>query len=303
MLGTDNHHLAAGVYLEFDSKYPHMNDTPRDLPKFHNPPVTEVALAVQFESLTALRATQLSLLWQDVFRVRFPKIEEHPPRAPAFEEFGIMRPKTIGVEIEHKFPVQRFWFLNEPETELIQVQQDRFIHNWRKRKGDEPYPHYDSIRDTFMIELEKFRHFLSGEQIGELIPNQCEVTYVNHIVQGEGWDRHGQFDQMFTVWASRYSDEFLPEAETVRFLAQYLIPDSEKKENQIGRLHINAQPGFHIIDNKPMIVLTLTARGRPLSGEGTEGVLSFLNIGREWIVRGFTSITTQDMHKFWERYI
>lgn len=303
MLGTDNYYSSAGVPLEFDSKYPPMNDTPRDLPKFREPPVTEVALAVQFETLTALRTIQLGVLWEKVFRERFPKFEEHPPRALAFEEFGIRGPKKIEVEIQQQFPVPRCWFLNEPETKLIQVQQDRFVHNWRKFKGDEEYPHYESIRDTFMSELEKFSQFLSREKIGELIPNQCEVTYVNHIFQGDGWDRHGQLDNLFTVWASRYSDEFLPEAETVRFLVQYEISGPEIEDDPIGRLHINAEPKFRTKDDKPIIALTLTARGRPFSGEGIEGVLPFLNKGREWIVRGFTSITTKDMHKFWERYI
>ena len=303
MLGTDNYNSSVGVRLEFDSKYSPMTDTPRDLPKFHNPPVTEVALAVQFDTLSALSAIHLGLLWQDVFRVRFPKQEDHPPRAPAFEEFGIRKPKTIEVKIEQQYPTPRRWFLNESETKLIQVQNDRFVHNWRKIKGDEDYPHYDIILDTFMRELENFRQFLSRKQIGELIPNQCEVTYVNHIFQGEGWDRHGQLDNLFPFWVSRYSDEFLPEAETVRFLLQYEIPDPEKEGNPIGRLHINEEPRFRTKDNKPIISLTLTARGRPFSGEGVEGVLPFLNLGREWIVRGFTSITTKDMHKLWERYI
>jgi hypothetical protein len=49
-----------------------------------------------------------------------------------------------------------------------------------------------------------------------------------------------------------------------------------------------------------MFLLTLTARGRPGS-DGIPGVLQFLDVGREWIVRGFTSITTATMHKIWGR--
>ena len=36
-------------------------------------------------------------------------------------------------------------------------------------------------------------------------------------------------------------------------------------------------------------------------GEDIEGAFLFLDIGREWIVRGFTSLTTKDMHKVWRR--
>ena len=44
-----------------------------------------------------------------------------------------------------------------------------------------------------------------------------------------------------------------------------------------------------------MFVLNLTARG--YLGHSTD----FLDIGREWIVRSFTEMTTKVMHGVWER--
>ena len=112
------------------------------------------------------------------------------------------------------------------------------------------------------------------------------------------WEKHGQLDEVMTVVSSDYSDAFLPKPEDIRFAARYVIPGEDG--NPIGRLHTSVEPAYRSADSKPIFVLQLTARGRPV-GEGIEGIFRFLDIGHEWIVRGFTSITTPRMHKIWER--
>lgn len=280
-----------------------MTDVSKPLPEFENPPVVEVALSVQFETLANLRTPQLGLLWQE-FRDRFPVTEEHPPLDAVFERFGVPAMVREGVRFQMlpAPPVPRCWFLNKEGTELVQVQQDRFIHNWRK-VGDKdrqptPYPRYDSVRRTFENELVKFRDFLSRNNIGDLAPNQCEVTYVNHIESGECWTNHGQLGELLSVFSPRYTDEFLAVPEDGRMSVRYLIPTSTGEP--LGRLHISVEPAYRASDDAPMFLLTLTARGRPAS-DGIPGVLGFLDIGREWVVRGFTSITTETMHKSWGR--
>ena len=271
-----------------------------DLPDFEDPPVTEVALAVQFESLTALRTPQVGLLWND-FRVRFPQIEEHAPLDPIVERFGEVKPPKVGVRLEmmQKPPVPRCWFLNENGTELIQIQQNRFAHNWRKTgQGDDPYPRYEHVRRTFETELGTFGSFLRRENVGELQPNLCEVTYVNHIVAGRGWDKHGQLDEVLALFAPKYSDAFLPDPEEIRLGAAYVIHGEDGQP--LGRLRISVEPAYRRSDDQPMFLLNLVARGRPV-GEGIDGVLRFLDIGREWVVRSFAAITTPKMHGIWGR--
>jgi len=274
-----------------------MSQTRPLLPNFANPPVIEVALSVQFNPLTELQAPQLGLLWNE-FRPRFSKAEQHPPLGSVVEKFGVREPRKVSVQFERGIPVPRCWFLNETGTELIQVQQDRFIHNWRKVGEEDTYPRYERIRETFEKELGTFRQFLAREGLGDLVPNQCEVTYVNHIVSGQGWEKHGEAGEVVMVWSSHYSDTFLSDPEDIRFAVRYVIPD--EAGNPIGRLHISIEPAYRVKDDKPIFVLELTARGRP-AGEGLEGALGFLDIGREWVVRGFTSITSPSMHKIWER--
>ena len=68
----------------------------------------------------------------------------------------------------------------------------------------------------------------------------------------------------------------------------------------LGRLHVVEEPRIKLEDGSPLIRLTLTARGAPTKKD-FGGVMAFFDIGREFIVRGFASITTAQMHRIWGR--
>lgn len=69
----------------------------------------------------------------------------------------------------------------------------------------------------------------------------------------------------------------------------------------VGRLHVELRPGTRKSDDAKLFVLTLTARGEPPSPDAA-GLLAFHDLGHEWIVRGFTDLTTERMHEEWGRY-
>jgi uncharacterized protein (TIGR04255 family) len=271
----------------------------RTLPDFESPPLTEVALSVQFEPLEKLRTAQVGALWT-VFRAQFPRTEDHNPLAPVFERFGM--PTTSAAEVRLEMletpPLPRVWFLNPEGTELIQVQQDRFIHNWRKVGQGDTYPRYEHVRDKFESEMTTFQDVLAREQIGRVVANQCEVTYVNHIVAGDGWQTHSQLANVVTVFRTAYIDDKLQEPEDAGLSVRYVLKDV--KGASLGRLHISAQPAFRRPDSRPMLVLTLVARLRP-PGDELEHVIRALDLGRDAIVRAFASVTTPEMHKLWRR--
>src|SRR4051812_7153289 len=174
---------------------------PDDLPDFRKPPVAETVLSLQFDPIERLTTVHVGLLWQQ-FRDQFPLIEEHPPLRPTFEKFEPPSPVQVEVTVEDKLPAPRVWFLNRPKSELIQVQADRFIHNWRKMESIEPYPHYEPIREKFRGEVATLEQFLKDEGLGTLGVNQCEVTYVNHIERAGVWQRHGQLERVLKNWSS-----------------------------------------------------------------------------------------------------
>jgi uncharacterized protein (TIGR04255 family) len=267
-------------------------------PEYDHPPVTEVVLSVQFETLPRLKGPLVGLLWTR-FRDRFPESEEHPPLPSVVETFGVnIQEMNVQFELMDSMPAMRTWFLTEPGDQLLQVQQDRFVHNWRKRAEADEYPRFDNLASSFREELIEFARFIDEEGIGEIAFTQCEVTYVNHIVGGEDWNIHEHPERLLRVWSGKYSDEFLPAPEDARVAIRYVVPGQDG--NPLGRLHIAANPAFLVRDKKPVMVLTLTSRCKPI-GQGLDAANSALNIGHEWIVRGFTSITTQEMHEVWGR--
>src|SRR5579864_3896626 len=153
------------------------------LPDFEEPPVVEVAISLQFNAFETLRSPQFGLLWNTFRKEGYSRIEEHGELEPAFEEFEAGPVPKVGIRVQtfdDAPPIQRVWFLNEKQDELIQVQRDRLIVNWRRGAQSEPYPRYPHILKRFRSALASFTEFTTSEKLGELIPTQCEVTYVNH---------------------------------------------------------------------------------------------------------------------------
>jgi uncharacterized protein (TIGR04255 family) len=268
---------------------------PIDLPDFDNPPVVEVLLSVQFDKLSGLKAPHVGLLWSQ-FEHDFPRTEEHPPLDPVFEAFESPVAASFNVEVVRGLPTPRVWFLNPSGGELIQVQADRFVHNWRKVGEGDQYPRYERIRERFMEELRLFQSFLAERNLGELSVNQCEIVYVNHLLVGAGWENWGEAEKVVKVWRGG-AGEFLPMPEDVRLQVRYII---EREQVSVGRLHVSLMPALRNEDQSPMFAMNLTARGRPPS-PSIEGAMEFLDLGRDWIVRGFTDLTTSNMHNIWRR--
>jgi uncharacterized protein (TIGR04255 family) len=158
-----------------------------DLPDFESPPVVETVLSVQFEPLVAVRTAHLGLLWEK-FRAKFPKVEERPPLDPVFEQFPEVARPRLGLQLQalDRLPVSRLWFVTDQGNEMIQVQPDRFIRNWRKEGQGEQYPRYEAGKKLFERDFGVFQEFLTDNRLGSPQVNQCEVTYVNHITAGRG---------------------------------------------------------------------------------------------------------------------
>lgn len=271
-----------------------LTSRPADLPDFEDPPVVETVLSVQFESIEGLHAAHLGVLWQD-FKATFPRSDERAPLDQIVEQFPETPRVRVGFQLQtsENMPVPRLCFLNEQGNQMIQVQRDRFIKNWRKEGEREEYPHYDeTIKPMFERDFETFEKFLERNKFESPSINQCEVTYVNHILSGEGWETFRDFDEIFNIWNPPRAD--VPgRVEDLRVHARFTIPGASG--DAIGRLHVDIQPAFRVSDNKPMYVFHLTARGHV--GIGFE----FFDIGRRWIVKSFASLTTPKMHRIWRK--
>ncbi len=213
----------------------------------------------------------------------------------SFEEKLVPKPE-ITVSLSDNPHDLRGWYLNHSETWLNQLQSDRFLYNWKKVKGNEIYPQFDTIQPEFTVNWGKFCEFLTDEDIANPELTQCEVTYVNHIEIGKGWDSFGEFDKVFAPWSGEFSGSFLPTPEKMTFNTTFLIP------NKKGRLHISAIPAIRRNDGKEIIKVEISARGRPINSI-LDAILEWFQIGHEWIVKGFTDLTTGHMYKIWRKTI
>jgi uncharacterized protein (TIGR04255 family) len=268
-----------------------MTSRPSDLPDFSNPPVVETILSVQFDRLAAARTAHFGLYWSEVYG-RFPETQERGELPQIIERLPELTSPRVGIQFEalEAPPTPRFWFANEVGTELIQLQRDRFIKNWRKVGEGDLYPRYEHVKEGFERDFSGFRDFAGRHQLGAIRVNQCEVTYINHILSGDGWSTHADISKVFTVWRQP-EGAFPGPAQDVMWNARFPITDNSG--GFIGRLDAYVQSVSRLSDGAPMFVLNLIARGQ--IGEGTE----FFDRGREWIVRSFKQLTTPDMHKIW----
>jgi uncharacterized protein (TIGR04255 family) len=271
-----------------------MSSDGRTLPDFENPPVTETVLDVCFNPLAKWGIPHFGLYWQAI-RGEYPNFKDKPPILLQRESFGAkeLRPLTIAFELMNQ-PEARCWFEDKTGARLIQIQHDRFIHNWRKTEERDEYPRYDLvIRPAFEVEWRRYLNFLDREQIGRPEVQQCEVQYINHI-DLTGWESFATLIEGVRQWPGTSAESFLPVPESLSVTTTYLMPENA------GRLRIISQPAIRSSDGRPLIQLNLVARGRPASSE-TEDILRWFDLGREWIVNGFSDFTSTEMHKFWKR--
>ena len=270
------------------------------LPEFERPPVIEVAASLQFEPLDAMKSVHLGEFWPDLRSLGLTAIEDHGALEPEVEDFGAVQlssPRITLRTFDDTLPLPRVWFLNEAKTELIQIQRDRLIVNWRQGATPEPYPRYKSVMERFKLAFDLFAKFVNARALGKIEPNQCELTYVNHLPVGQGWSKHGELGLVVTSWQEAYSDAYLSNPEDVSFRVRFRMRDGQEN---LGRLHIAVQSAYRTIDGQPIFVLTLTGRGKP-QPPTLEGAMNLFDSEHEWIVRGFASITTPEMHHVWGR--
>jgi len=256
------------------------------LPKFDNPPVIEVVCGITFAELEELRAVQLGYLW-DKLRPKYEHSKEMAPLRRAIEVFEEQR------QVEFQFsdipPLPRTWLLTANENGIVQIQKDRLLHNWKRVEPGEEYPHYEKVIQEFRDCLAQFEAFLNERSIGAVEPLQYELTYVNHVPQGDGWEEIGDVGNIFPDFAWRNTgDRFLPQPDTINWRTSFAMPQ------QSGRLHCVIRHTKRTSDKMPIFMLEMTARGMA-SEPSKEAMWSWFDLAHEWIVRGFAEITHESI--------
>lgn len=264
-----------------------------DLPEFARPPVIEVVCGVLFSELSSLLGAHIGLLWSKL-RAEFDHAREVAPLAPAIEVFT--EPRAVQIQLSNVPPLARTWLLTPKENGIVQIQKDRFLHNWKKVDPNDEYPRYGRVIQMFRERLSLFERFLSEHDLGVIDPRQYEMTYVNHIPEADGWSGLVDVGRVFPDIAWRFAGErFLPEAEQLNWRASFPMPE------QTGRLHASVRSTTRGPDKGRILLLELTARGMP-RGKSREEMWSWFDLAHEWIVRAFADLTHDDVRaKAWEQ--
>ena len=222
----------------------------------------------------------------------FPSVEERAP-------LPMMGPDPddpeVSLEVSDEAQAPRLWLQNEAGNRVLQLQQDRIVVNWQKGGSDDAYPRFATIRKSLVEAWDRLNQTMCDLQREVPSPSICEVLYVNHLGADQGWRSAEDTAALIAPWGGTMSDEFLPENPRGGFLLHYHLPDGR------GWLNVEAWTTGTRTDER-LMVLTLVSRGRA-SSPNLDGALDFMDLAHEWIVRGFTSVTTMEAHKKWRRTI
>jgi uncharacterized protein (TIGR04255 family) len=262
-----------------------MTARPTDLPDFDDPPVAEVVLGARFTTPDKLRVFHIGA-YRDLIKGDFPGFQEHPP-LPARDEPGLRL-------VPGPPPLPRSWFLDESGNKLIQLQTDRFIHNWRKVTGEETYPRYESIREEFVSRWGEFLSFLEAHGLATPTVTECELTYVNHIPDSTYRSETGEMPALFTFLSAHAAPSVCSGLESLECSLRYSLPGDP------GHLEVALGSAVRAHDQAEILRLDFSVRG-PLRDPQTTGMAEWFDRARETVVRSFMELTTEQAHRWWRR--
>lgn len=131
-------------------------------------PVIETALGMEFVagSFDAGQALEV----RDRLRESYPRVELLPalPPLPPLGLSGSFFGVSVG---SHP---NRWWFISEDDSHLVQLQQDRLLLNWRKTPGRAEYPRHHNLVPTFIRVLASV-----DDALGGVSPTSLETDYYN----------------------------------------------------------------------------------------------------------------------------
>jgi uncharacterized protein (TIGR04255 family) len=249
---------------------------------YRNPPITEMFCGLVFEPIATLKIPHYGLFWNE-FRTDYPYCQHAAPigfSPPNDESFGL--------------PLPRIWFLSKSENTLIQLQTDRIIFNWRRLKPEDKYPKYCSVVSEFRSKLELFTKFIEYHQLGRLKPVTCELSYINHIPKGQGWEKLTDLSNVLAdfCWNST-KERMLSEPRDLKLQSTFAIPDSR------GSLTLAVGRQIGTVDKIPMIVLQLTANGLG-PDHSSDAIWKWFDNSHELINVAFEELTTSSIRELWK---
>lgn len=262
--------------------------------EFVNPPIVELVLGAQFSPLTKLTAGHFGLFWKELGD-DWAEPEDAPLIDDQFELFDRPRwraPTGPQLRIEPVRLPGRFTLKHKGRDRLLQMQGTRFHLNWQKREGF--YPSYRRLIAEFEEMFARFAAFTRAAGLGEPVPNQWELTYIDAFPRGDYWTTPADWATFLPgLFGSLFPTDGLGLA-----LEHRAAEWSYEIQPRRGRLHIAAGPGRVGADGRDALLLQMTARG-PVGRDGAETLRAGLDLGHEAAFGAFLRVVSDEARQRW----
>jgi uncharacterized protein (TIGR04255 family) len=252
---------------------------------FDKPPVVETSLGFFIAKITGWNVLHFGALWEH-FRNKYPLTEFPPP---------IIQP-ILGSQVtlqwsasESMIPL-RALFTDESRTQLVQIQNDFFLHNWRKTDKTPDYTHFEQVLPLFKQDWSTYLEFLKAQHLDRPKVLRCEMSYFNHIVRGQDWEDFEDLSRLFRMWRGFEKGGVFRHLES----AAFNIAQSIGK----GKAQIFVTPGVRAADGKEILQMNLTASTVPNGSEDNE-LFEALTQCHQIALKAFDGFVTDESLKKW----
>jgi uncharacterized protein (TIGR04255 family) len=256
---------------------------------FEHTPLDEVVCGVRFEGVE----------WGDIhfglfyaeLNGRYPQIQRRAP-LPPFVFDPTIQPAAIQVTWANEPDLPLLWYESPASPFLLQVQRDAFLVNWRRQSGRFTYPHFrrraggpGGVWDQFLAEWQLFRMFCTTQNIGTPHVLACHLAYINHMVQGDSWDKPIDLSRWFRFLTTLKS-----------FESPSVVSMSVRYQVQELTISLNVRPGIRTTDQKSLYIIDSVVTEKLSSQNALEAWFDRAHAG---IVRQFVDQTTEEAHEKW----
>jgi uncharacterized protein (TIGR04255 family) len=206
---------------------------------FTNPPIVEIVLGVQL-SESVFTNEEIVSIYTSYLKDNFPKIEENLPLPSIVEEYNNQTITTILPGFN-----SRKLFISKNDNEVIQLQSNRILFNWRKINDTALYPRFENVFENLL----NYLNLIDKKIKCKHLINQFEITYIDHF-QIDLFDLSSfNISEIFNIM---HNNENFTNVSVVYTIPQQVIN---------GNLNIKFQSAIRNNDNKKIIVLDTTCRG------------------------------------------
>ena len=214
---------------------------------------------------------------------------------PQFEKFGeegawqVPMPPLV---IQGAPQPERILLINEGDDRIIQLQNDRFHYNWRKRGGD--YPSFAKIYPEFRPRLQTFEDFVRDSGLEAPLYNQWELTYFNSIPKGELWNSSSDW---VAIFPGLFGQIDARENSISIVNPRPACSSSRSPRREVVFMSSRSTPRLE--SGEEVLQVNLTARGPVITGDAGWDLETGMAIGHTALVRTFRAIASPKARSHW----